>query len=587
METATLDASSFYGCCFVPLVSKALFSHTSFSINSFQTSFYGTDPRCWRNTCFRSLSSSTKRPSRPCVFPVLATTNLLNGEAIQLSSHFAEYKQLLANTKHPSKVVCTIGPKTCSFEMIKKLAECGMNVLRMNMSHGTHEWHQQVIDHAKRLNEDFGWNIGVLLDTKGPEVRSGDLKEPLYVEKGSKFTFTIRRQVEYEPFTTDVNYDDFVSDVRPGDILLVDGGICSFLVKQVTDVDVITECLESGILTSRRHLNVRGKSASLPAITEKDWLDIDFGIKNQVDFFALSFVKHEDDVLYLKDYLLQRGSSALVISKIESAAAVQRLESILKASDGAMVARGDLGAEIPIEDVPLVQEEIVQINRRLQKPTIVATHMLESMITFPSPTRAEVTDVSEAVGQGADATMLSGETASGSFPLEAVRTMCTVATSVWTLFYDRVANCTLPSPVIPCSPGDSSVVALCSSAAFLANHLKARALVVFTKTGKIACSVSAARPRCPILAFTPDAGLKRRLSLYWGVEAYQIAFSDDPEETVSTAIDKLKTKSHSPPMFHHGDLIVVLSDMLGSNGTFVNSVQVRRIKWTTNHYLAE
>ncbi|GJQ09515.1 hypothetical protein GpartN1_g1306.t1 [Galdieria partita] len=573
------DSSS---TCFVPLVLESSYhkNGSSFSVNRFTNSsntFYGAFSRsfCFNRSFLSSSFIKTERRTRSTVG--IVATQLVNGvleEEVNQLSKLAEYKELLASTKHPSKVVCTIGPKTCSFEMIKKLAEHGMNVLRMNMSHGTHEWHQQVINHAKKLNKESGWNIGILLDTKGPEVRSGDLKEPVYVERGTRFTFTIRRQVEYEPFTTDVNYDDFTSDIRPGDVLLVDGGICSFLVKQVTDLDVITECLESGILTSRRHLNVRGKTASLPAITEKDWLDIDFGIRNDVDFIAFSFVKHEDDVQYLKKYLLEHGSSALVISKIESAAAVQRLEPILKASDGAMVARGDLGAEIPVEEVPLIQEEIVRINRRLQRPTIVATHMLESMITFPSPTRAEVTDVSEAVRQGADATMLSGETANGSFPLEAVNTMCTIARSVWTLPYEYERSPSLfhYRQMDSSSLVDSSIAALCSSAAVLANHLNARALVVFTKTGKIACSVSAARPSCPILAFTPDEGLKRRLSLYWGIEAYQIAFSNNPEETVSAAFKKMSQRN----MAKHGDLIVVLSDMLVSNGTFVNSVQVRR-----------
>lgn len=303
--------------------------------------FYGTGlGRSFTKLSFPNLAVPCLSVRRKRSATSVWATQLVNGvvtDEINQLSKLAEYKEILANTKHPSKVVCTIGPKTCSLEMIKKLAEHGMNVLRMNMSHGTHEWHQQVINHAKQLNKEFGFNIGLLLDTKGPEVRSGDLKEPVYVEKGTTFTFTIRRQAEYEPFTTDVNYDDFISDVRPGDILLVDGGMCSFLVKQVTDVDVITECLESGTLTSRRHLNVRGKSASLPAITEKDWLDIDFGIRNDVDFFALSFVKHEDDVQYLKNYLLEHGSSAMVISKIESAAAIQRLEPILNVSDGAMV----------------------------------------------------------------------------------------------------------------------------------------------------------------------------------------------------------------------------------------------------------
>ncbi|GJD07330.1 Plastidial pyruvate kinase 2 [Galdieria sulphuraria] len=531
--------------CFVPFVLYSSYHKKAsrFSVNSLTSSkstFYGAYSGC--RSFNRSISSSSTdtdryRQSTIGIFATQLVNGVLEEELNQLSK-LAEYKELLANTKHPSKVVCTIGPKTCSFEMIKKLAEHGMNVLRMNMSHGTHEWHQQVINHVKQLNKESGWNIGILLDTKGPEVRSGDLKEPVYVEKGTRFTFTIRRQVDYEPFTTDVNYDDFVSDIRPGDVLLVDGGICS-----------------------KWDINESPTSQY-----------IDFGIRNDVDFIALSFVKHEDDVQHLKKYLLEHGSSALVISKIESAAAVQRLEPILKASDGAMVARGDLGAEIPVEDVPLVQEEIVRINRRLQKPTIVATHMLESMISFPSPTRAEVTDVSEAVRQGADATMLSGETANGSFPLEAVNTMCTIARSVWTLPYEYERYPSLFSSQDSSSLVDSSIAALCSSAAFLANHLSARALVVFTKTGKIACSVSAARPNCPVLAFTPDEGLKRRLSLYWGVEAYQIAFSNHPEETVSAALKKMTQRN----MAKCGDLIVILSDMLVSNGTFVNSVQVRR-----------
>eukprot|EP00871_Galdieria_phlegrea_P004763 jgi/Galph1/5288/GphlegSOOS_G3907.1 len=545
------------------------------------TSFYGSN----RNSCrpllrrlYRTARSSTsKATSTSRSIEMINAQRVSNGikqedgfDLFQLQ----QYRDELARTKRPSKVVCTIGPKTCSFDMIQKLAEEGMNVLRLNMSHGTHEWHQQVIDRVSQLNREKYYNIGILLDTKGPEVRSGDLKEPIVVERGTKFTFTIRRQPEYEPFTTDVNYDDFVKDIRAGDILLVDGGMCSFRVQQITETDVITECIDGGVLTSRRHLNVRGKSASLPAITEKDWLDIDFGIKNEVDFYALSFVKHEDDVVFLKNYLMERGSSALVLSKIESAAAVERLENILKVSDGAMVARGDLGAEIPLEDVPLVQEEIVRINRKLQKPTIVATHMLESMITCPSPTRAEVTDVCEAVRQGADATMLSGETANGSYPLEAVNTMCIIARSVWTLKYDYDrANDLIYDQPCTSSNIDPTVAALCASAALLANNLEARALIVFTKTGKIACSVSATRPDCPILAFTPDNDLKRRLSLYWGLHAYQLAFSENPEETVQSA---LKIVSQSD-LAKHGDLLVIVSDILVSNGKTVNSVQVRRL----------
>jgi pyruvate kinase len=475
-----------------------------------------------------------------------------------------------------SKIVCTLGPKTCDVPMIEALAAQGMDVVRLNMSHGTHEWHKGVIEAVRVVNAKGRFNLGILLDTKGPEVRSGDLRAPINVSRGQRFVFTIRsNESEFGNDTVAVSYDDFVNDVHVGDTLLVDGGMCSFLCTQVTSTDVVTECVDGGQLTSRRHLNVRGKSASLPAITDKDWEDIAFGIEQNVDFYALSFVKHEDDVAELKRYLVERGVHALVLSKIESADAVKRLRPILEASDGAMVARGDLGAEIPVEEVPLVQEEIVRINRILRRPTIVATHMLESMITYPTPTRAEVTDITEAVRQGADATMLSGETANGAYPFKAINVMATVAESV--VSQDTALSIDdLFAPMV--RQDDDGVlpdprVDLAYSASTLANRLDVAAIVVFTRVGTYANFVASTRPRCPIIALTPDSDLVRRLTLLWGVRPFQLEFSEDPEETIARAVSLLTEKG----LCSAGDLLVITSDMLTKQDKTVDALQIRRV----------
>jgi pyruvate kinase len=475
-----------------------------------------------------------------------------------------------------SKIVCTLGPKTCDVPTIEALAEQGMDVVRLNMSHGTHEWHKAVIEAVRVVNGKGRFNLGILLDTKGPEVRSGDLRAPINVSRGQRFVFTIRsNEADFGNDTVGVSYDDFVNDVHVGDTLLVDGGMCSFLCIEVTETDVVTECVDGGQLTSRRHLNVRGKSASLPAITDKDWEDIAFGIEHNVDFYALSFVKHEDDVAELKRYLVERDVHALVLSKIESADAVKRLRPILEASDGAMVARGDLGAEIPVEEVPLVQEEIVRINRILRRPTIVATHMLESMITYPTPTRAEVTDITEAVRQGADATMLSGETANGAYPLKAINVMATVAESVVSQD-SALSDDDLFAPII--RQDDDGVlpdprVDLAYSASTLANRLDVAAIVVFTRVGTYANFVASTRPRCPIIALTPDPDLVRRLTLLWGVRPFELEFSDDPEDTIARAVDLLTEKG----LCSAGDLLVITSDMLTKHDKVVDALQIRRV----------
>nr|GEZ31210.1 pyruvate kinase isozyme G, chloroplastic [Tanacetum cinerariifolium] len=409
--------------------------------------------------------------------------------------------------------------------MIWKLAETGMNVARLNMSHGDHASHQKTIDLVKEYNDQFEEKvISIMLDTKGPEVRSGDVPKPIFLEEGQEFNFTIKRGVSTND-TVSVNYDDFINDVAPGDTLLVDGGMMSLAVKSKTKDIVKCEVVDGGELKSRRHLNVRGKSATLPSITDKDWEDIKFG----VDFYAVSFVKNAEVVHELKDYLKSCNADIHVIVKIESADSIVNLPSILAASDGAMVARGDLGAELPIEEVPILQEEIIRRCQNLQKPVIVATNMLESMIDHPTPTRAEVSDIAIAVKQGADAIMLSGETAHGKFPLKAVKVMHTVA-----LRTESSSINTVP-PVRKSAYKSHMGEIFAYHAATIANTL-ANPIIVFTRTGSMAVILSHYRPCSTIFAFTNEKRVKQRLMLYHGVMPIYMEFSDDAEETFSRAL---------------------------------------------------
>ncbi|KAJ1296173.1 hypothetical protein BS78_01G279000 [Paspalum vaginatum] len=485
-----------------------------------------------------------------------------------------------ANSRRKTKIVCTIGPSTNTREMIWKLAETGMNVARLNMSHGDHQSHQKVIDLVKEYNKQNtdGNVIAIMLDTKGPEVRSGDVPEPIMLKEGQEFSFTIKRGVSTED-TVSVNYDDFINDVEAGDILLVDGGMMSLAVKSKTTDTVKCEVIDGGELKSRRHLNVRGKSATLPSITEKDWEDIKFGVENGVDFYAVSFVKDAKVIHELKDYLKGANADIHVIPKIESADSIPNLQSIIAASDGAMVARGDLGAELPIEDVPLLQAEIVQTCRSMEKPVIVATNMLESMIVHPTPTRAEVSDIAIAVREGADAIMLSGETAHGKYPLKAVKVMHTVALRTESSLYNPTTSSGLVSPAqaLPneeFSPSQLSKM-FGSHATMMANTLRTP-IIVFTQTGSMAVLLSHYRPSSTIFAFTNEERVKQRLALYQGVVPIRMQFSDDAEETFSRAISSLLKAQY----VKKGDYVTLVQSGVTSiwREESTHHIQVRKVQ---------
>jgi pyruvate kinase len=465
-----------------------------------------------------------------------------------------------------TKIVATIGPATATKEEFNDLLDSGVNVARLNMSHGDHDSHGAVVDLVRQYNKENNAAIAIMLDTKGPEVRSGDLADPMDLHPGDPFTFTITQKgVKSRKNTCTVNYDDFVNDVHVGDLLLVDGGMMSLEVVNVTSKDVDCKVVDGGVLKSRRHLNVRGKSASLPSITDKDWEDIDFGVRVGVDYYALSFVKDEHVVHELRAYLKKKKADIKILVKIESADSIKNLEAILETTDGAMVARGDLGAELPVEEVPMLQQRIVQICRKLGKPVIVATNMLESMIDYPTPTRAEVSDISIAVREGADAVMLSGESAYGQFPYKSVQVMSTVSerTEKALELYagirrygsevsDPITWIQEPGNQLQSSDGQEFLTSphmsevLAYHATTMSNTIKCP-LIVFTRHGNMPRLISHYRPKNMIFAFTENYAVQRNLNLYNGVCPLHLNFSNDKEETFQRALTLLKNEGYVAP----------------------------------------
>ncbi|KFK39577.1 hypothetical protein AALP_AA3G262400 [Arabis alpina] len=484
----------------------------------------------------------------------------------------AELKENGFRSTRRTKLICTIGPATCGFEQLETLAEGGMNVARLNMCHGTRDWHRDVIRSVRRLNEEKGFAVAIMMDTEGSEIHMGDLggESSAKAEDGETWTFTVRAFDSSRPERTiSVSYDGFAEDVRVGDELLVDGGMVRFEVIEKIGPDVKCKCTDPGLLLPRANLTfwrdgslVRERNAMLPTISSKDWLDIDFGIAEGVDFIAVSFVKSAEVINHLKSYLAarSRGGDIGVIAKIESIDSLTNLEEIILASDGAMVARGDLGAQIPLEQVPAAQQRIVQVCRALNKPVIVASQLLESMIEYPTPTRAEVADVSEAVRQRSDALMLSGESAMGQFPDKALAVLRSVSLRIERWWREEKRYEATPLQAIGSTFSDKISEEICNSAAKMANNLGVDAVFVYTTNGHMATLVSRCRPDCPIFAFTTTTSVRRRLNLQWGLIPFRLSFSDDMESNLNKTFSLLKSRG----MIKSGDLVIAVSDMLQS-----------------------
>lgn len=470
-----------------------------------------------------------------------------------------------------TKIIFTIGPATESEEILEEMIAAGADICRLNMAHASHDWTRKVVRRVRAVCNRVGRQIAIMMDVKGPEIRTGDLPEPIQLEKGELFDFlvegTIEEKLEEGIRGVTVNYPKLVSDVKEGATLLVDSGLVRMKIVKVMDDRVRCEVIIPGPMGNRRHINLPGMHISLPALTRKDRADIDVAIEEGVELFALSFVREGDDIDIFRSYLKSKNYQGHIIAKIEDQSAIRNLNEIITASDGLMVARGDLGIECPYEQLPVIQRRAVKECIRNKKPVIIATHMLESMIEAPLPTRAEVTDVANAIFEKADCIMLSGETTTGKYPVECVHVM------------DRIAR-EVESQI---KPGELEDVILktpksilMKSAVQLAEQMDKCGIIVFTRRGTLPRALSSLRPaNSPVFAFTDSGILFKQLLMQWGVEPFMLEFFEDTEETIMQAFEQLKTSKHK--WARAGDSMVVITSVL-ARGKLIDSIQLRQVE---------
>jgi len=469
----------------------------------------------------------------------------------------------LISSMRKTKIVATLGPATSAPTMIAALIDAGVNVFRLNMSHAPHDWVRRVVQDIRSAAGERHLHIGIMMDTQGPAIRTGDLSVPLDLKPGQKFALTVRGERSEEEHSVDVNYANFVNDINVGDTVLLDNGAIQMKVLSKDGNKVECEVLTEGTLGSRRHINLPGVKVSLPALTAKDIADVKLGLEVGVDLIALSFVREARDLLQLKEYFVGVNPAPLVIAKIEDQQAVKNLDEIVREADGIMVARGDLGIEIPYEELPIVQRRIVKTCLHVGKPVIVATHMLESMIDSPMPTRAEVTDVANAVFEQADAIMLSGETTVGKYPVKCVEVFNRIAERIersgGANFFEHAELTQARQKVV-------------KSAVVMANELKAEAILVFTRHGSMARFTGWLRPRySKIYGLCARDNIARGLSLSWGVTPMVIPFDMiNPQNTIESALKIMIEGGH----LKKGNTIVVIGSILVGD-QIVDAVQMR------------
>jgi len=449
--------------------------------------------------------------------------------------------------------------------MMARLADAGVNLFRLNMSHAPHDWVRRVFQEIRALGAARGHFLGIMMDTQGPAIRTGDIASPLDLQPGQKFTLTVRGERDLEEHSVDVNYANFVNDINVGDVVLIDNGAIQMKVLAKDGNRVECQVLTEGTLGSRRHINLPGVKVSLPALTAKDIKDVRLGLELGVDFIALSFVREARDLLQLRELFDKDKPAPFVIAKIEDQEAVRNLESIVRETDGVMVARGDLGIEIPYEELPIVQRRIVKTCLRYGKPVIVATHMLESMIESPMPTRAEVTDVANAIYEEADAIMLSGETTVGKYPLKCIEVFDRIATRIErsgsAQYHDLAELGTARQKLV-------------KSAIVMANELKAAAILVITRSGKMARYAAWMRPHySPIYALCPGASVAGGLTLSWGVVPFVVPFDlINPENTIESSLKILAQQGR----VRRGTTVVIIGSILVGD-QIVDAVQMRQV----------
>ncbi len=478
-----------------------------------------------------------------------------------------------------TKIVFTIGPATAGEEVLTNLVTQGVDVCRFNMAHASHEWFHETVACVREVCKNVGREISLMMDIKGPEIRTRDVHEPMLLCEGDLVEFAheasgyVAHELDRLPdypdqrcFKFGVNYPGFVDDLEAGSSVLVDSGMIRMEVLRKSKTSVLCQVIIPGTIGSRRHINLPGINVDLPALTEKDFRDISAGVEAGVDLFALSFVRQASDLTKLRGILDSHSSKARIIAKIEDQSGVTNMQEIIETADGIMVARGDLGIEVPFEQLPIFQRRAVEKSLLNNKPVIIATHMLESMISSPVPTRAEITDVSNAVRELADCVMLSGETTVGAYPEKCVDVLNRIIQS---LQDDRSESLDVKMELK--TPKEK----LMRSVVVLAEEIGNAGIVVFTGTGDLASLLSSMRPKgCPIFAFTNNRDTFFRMMMFWGVEPFMIDFDQDPEQTIDAAFNELKNKGWAEV----GDPMVIVTNVVGVRNKVIDSMQVRPLE---------
>ena len=465
-----------------------------------------------------------------------------------------------------AKIVCTLGPATSTTESIKALVEAGMDVARLNLSHGDYADHEKVYRMVRQASDETGRGVGVLVDLQGPKIRLGRLASgPVDLEQGQEFTITTR-DVPGDGTIASTTYDGLPGDVGPGDRVLIDDGRVALKVVEVQDgTDVVTTVVAAGRISNHKGINLPGVAVSVPAMTEKDKDDLRWALRQTVDMVALSFVRSASDVEDVRAIMDEVGVRLPVIAKVEKPQAIDNIDEIVETFDAVMVARGDLGVECPLEDVPFLQKQVIETARRRAKPVIVATQMLESMIEAPQPTRAEASDVANAVLDGADAVMLSGETSVGKYPVETVATMARIIESTEDHGLARMSQ-------IEWQPRTRGGV-IAKAAAEVGERVGARYLVAFTQSGDSARRLTRYRSHIPILAFTPIPLVRSQLSLSWGVETFIGEAVDHTDEMVRQVDEALLQIGR----VQEGDLVVIIAGSPPGIPGSTNALRIHRM----------
>ena len=459
-----------------------------------------------------------------------------------------------------TKIVCTLGPSTDKEEVLRNLMKNGMNVARMNFSHGTHEEQKARLDMIKKLREELNLPVAALLDTKGPEIRIGDVEGgKLELKPGQEFTLTTEEMLGTEKKGT-ITYKELYKDVEPGDSILIDDGLIGMEVVRIDESDIVCRVKNGGFISNHKGVNVPGVELNMPFVSPKDLADIVFAVEQDYDFIAASFTRTAEDIMEIRKILQEHGGEKIhIIAKLENKQGVKNCEDILRVADGIMIARGDMGVEIPLEEVPVIQKELIRKAMHMGKPVITATQMLDSMMKNPRPTRAETSDVANAIYQGTSAIMLSGETAAGAYPIEAVQTMAKIAERTeQDIDYSREFK---PRKLAEAPDVTSAIShATCTTAA----DLKAAAIVAVSKSGRTVSRIAKYLPVCPIIGCTTDERVYRQLNLLWGVTPVVMKEANTADELFDHAVELAEQKG----LIARGELVVIAAGVpVGLSGT--------------------